>query len=55
MAQAIYLEKGINWFQMPLESPNINPIKNIWHELKNSYGMIEVKPTTKDQLAEGIC
>ena len=34
MAQAIYLEKWINWFQMPPESPDINPIKNIWHELK---------------------
>lgn len=53
MAQAFYLEKGINWFKTPPESPDINPIENVWHELKE-FIRREVKPTTKDQLVEGI-
>ena len=26
--------KGIHWWRTPPESPDINPIENIWHELK---------------------
>ena len=53
MAQAFYLENGINWFRTPLELPDINPIENVWHELKE-FIRREVKPSTKDQLVEGI-
>ena len=33
----------------PAESPDLNPIENLWHELKE-FIRREVKPTTKDQL-----
>lgn len=27
-------EKGINWCKTSAESPDLNPIENTWHELK---------------------
>ena len=29
-------EKGVNWWKTPAESPDANPIKNLWHELKKN-------------------
>ena len=40
----------INWWKTPAESPDLNPIENMWHE----YIRREVKPTTKQQLVDGI-
>ena len=37
----------------PPKSPDLNPIENMWHKLKE-YIRREVKPRTKDELIEGI-
>ena len=52
-AQAFYEEKNINWWRTPLESPDLNPIENLWHELK-FYLESKVKPRNKQKLVDGI-
>ena len=37
----------------PPESPDANPIENLWHEIKQFIHRA-VKPTTKQQLVDGI-
>lgn len=46
-------ENNINYWPTPAESPDLNPIEMIWHELK-SYLRRFVKPTNKEQLVNGI-
>ena len=53
MAQNFYNEFGINWWCTPPESPDINPIENLWHEMKD-YLRGTVKPKNKHELIEGI-
>ena len=43
----IFEEQGINWWRTPPESPDLNPIENLWHELKE-FLKREIKPRTKD-------
>ena len=52
-AQQFYADNGINWWPTPPESPDLNPIEMVWHELKE-YLRHEVKPHTKDELISGI-
>ena len=47
------IDNNINWWQTPAESPDMNPIENLWHEMKE-YIRREVKPRTKDELVQGI-
>ena len=35
-AQRFYDEVGIKWWCTSPESPNLNPIENFWHELKEN-------------------
>lgn len=53
LAKAYLQEKNINWWPTPPESPDLNPIENMWHELKE-FLRREVKPKTKDELVGGI-
>ena len=43
----------MTWWKTIAESPDLNPIENLWHELKE-FIRREVKPTTKDELIDGI-
>ena len=33
-AQQFFSEHGIHWWRTPTESPDANPIENLWHEMK---------------------
>ena len=34
IARDFYMENDIDWWKIPPESPDLNPIQYIWHELK---------------------
>ena len=53
LARNFFEDNGINWWKTVPESPDLNPIKNLWHKLKE-FVRREVKPTTKQQLIDGI-
>ena len=46
-------DNGINYWPTPAESPDMNPIELLWHELKTFLRRV-VKPTNKDELVAGI-
>ena len=46
-------EIGINWWPTPPESPNLNPIENIWCSLKQ-YLRTTYKPGNVEELKGGI-
>ena len=49
-----FLERnGVQLWRTPPESPDCNPIENLWHELKECIRR-EVKPQTKGELVNGI-
>lgn len=48
-----YDDKNIIWWKSPAESPDINPIENLWHELKEHLRK-NVKPKNDRQLRRGI-
>ena len=52
-AQHFFTTHNVNWWRTPPESPDMNPIENLWHELKE-FIRREVKPRTKEELIEGI-
>ena len=52
-AQKFFEDNGINWWRTPPESPDSNPIENMWHELKE-YLRREVKPKNKEELVQEI-
>ena len=52
-AKTFLAENNINWWPTPPESPDLNPIENMWHELK-FYLESKVKARTKEELVNGI-
>ena len=43
----------MNWWKTVAESPDLNPIENLWLELKE-YIRREIKPKRKEELVDGI-
>ena len=52
-AQTFFEEHNINWWRTPPESPDLNPIEDLWHELK-FFLESKVKPRNKQELVDGI-
>ena len=46
-------EHGVNWWPTLPESPDLNPIENIWGSMKQ-YLRIHYKPRNLDELKQGI-
>ena len=53
LAQHYFESVGVNWWKTPAESPDCNPIENLWHELKE-YQRRVIKPHSKQELVDGI-
>ncbi len=53
MAKDFFDKENVNWWKTPPESPDCNPIENLWHELKE-FIRRETKPKIKAELVEGI-
>ena len=53
VAKQTMQECNINWWPTPPESPDMNPIENLWHEIKEIL-CNDVKPRTQDELIAGI-
>ena len=53
VAREFLVENDIYWWRTPAESPDLNPIKNLWYKLKE-FICREVKPRKKDELVDGI-
>ena len=52
-AQEFLVKNGVYCWHTPAESPDCNPIKNLWQEVKE-FIRREVKLTTKQELIDGI-
>ena len=46
-------DNNVNYWPTPPESPDMNPIENLWHQIKEHLRR-HVKPSTKDELINGI-
>ena len=49
---AFIRDNDVNYWPTPAESPDLNPIEMLWHELKNHLRRV-VKPSNKE-LVSGI-
>ena len=37
LAVSFFEANGVNWWRTVPESPDLNPVENVWHELKEIY------------------
>ena len=51
--EVYFEEKGVNWWATPPESPDLNPIENVWGSLKQ-YLKNVYKPKILEELKSGI-
>ena len=51
LAQSTMTEEGINWWKTPPESPDLNPIENVWGSMKR-YLRDDKKPKNQDELIQ---
>ena len=51
LARAFFEDNSVHWWT-PAESPDSNPIENLWHELKEMRR--EVKLHNKDELVNEL-
>lgn len=52
MAKKFLSDNNVNWWRTPPESPDANPIEDLWHELKENIQ--KTKPKTKQELIDAI-
>ena len=52
-AVEFFQDNGINWWKTLPESPDCNPIENVWHMMKE-FLRREIKPPTKQQMIDEI-
>jgi hypothetical protein len=53
MAQDFYKEMDMEWWRTPAELPDLNPIENMWHKLKENIRR-KAKPRIKEELMDAI-
>ena len=53
-AKEVFEQEGINWWPTPASSADVNPIEQVWRELKY-YIARHVKLLSKKELVKGIC
>lgn len=51
--ESFFDENGVKWWPTPPESPDLNPIENVWGSLKQ-YLRNTCKPKNLDELKSGI-
>lgn len=49
-----FATNSINWWPTPAESPDLNPIENVWGSMKE-FLRNDYKPKCLDDLKRGIC
>lgn len=53
LTRSFFAANGINWWRTPPESPDLNPIHNLWQDLQ-VHLRTKVRPRTESELFRGI-